>query len=372
MAPLSLMVKPVSGACNLRCTYCFYVDEMANRTGGTHARMDEETAKLVIRRAMTYADDGVSFVFQGGEPTLAGAPFYRAWQKEVARHNRRNLTVQYALQTNGYALDDDMLSVLKEGNFLVGVSVDGLPGIHDSRRVTTTGAGTHAQVERNLGKLRQWGIPYNILCVVDNVVAVRGREVYQALRRHGYLQFIPCLEALGSQEPQHLDPLQCGRFLVAVFDAYAQDLRAGRYVSVNLFDNWIRMLNGMPPASCSMMGQCLPNLLVESEGQVYPCDFYGLDEWQLGNLKEQSLFAMMQGPRLKAFLDSSLKRAAPCEGCAWLYLCRGGCRRDRQRGIEDAPGLNRLCQGYQHFFEARMDAMQALSRIQVNTLPTQT
>ena len=29
MPNLSLLIKPVSGACNLRCRYCFYLDESA-------------------------------------------------------------------------------------------------------------------------------------------------------------------------------------------------------------------------------------------------------------------------------------------------------------------------------------------------------
>ena len=29
MPPLSLLIKPASGSCNMRCRYCFYTDEAA-------------------------------------------------------------------------------------------------------------------------------------------------------------------------------------------------------------------------------------------------------------------------------------------------------------------------------------------------------
>ena len=43
MPPLCLMVKPASGACNMRCGYCFYADETALRQEGVRPPMTEET-----------------------------------------------------------------------------------------------------------------------------------------------------------------------------------------------------------------------------------------------------------------------------------------------------------------------------------------
>ena len=36
MRELQLLIKPVSSACDLDCTYCFYKDEAANRAVGDH------------------------------------------------------------------------------------------------------------------------------------------------------------------------------------------------------------------------------------------------------------------------------------------------------------------------------------------------
>lgn len=42
------------------------------------------------------------------------------------------------------------------------------------------------------------------------------------------------------------------------------------------------MAYGMPTA-CGIHGHCQPQLVVESDGSVYPCDFYCLDEYRIGN-----------------------------------------------------------------------------------------
>ena len=72
MPPLSLLIKPASGGCNVRCRYCFYRDEQQNRETFSYGFMSEETLEILIRKAMEYARGYSSFGFQGGEPTLRG------------------------------------------------------------------------------------------------------------------------------------------------------------------------------------------------------------------------------------------------------------------------------------------------------------
>lgn len=368
---LSLMIKPVSGACNMRCSYCFYLDEMAKRETASFGLMNNETASTVISRAFAYAQRSVCFVFQGGEPTLAEAKFYRRWMETVRRRNPLKLRVQYALQTNGYFLAEEMLDVLKEGDFLVGVSLDGTKEIHDSRRKSVYGSATFEQITRNIAELRQRGIAFNILCVVDQTVASQASQVYEALRRYGYLQFIPCLEPLGKDGGSVLDPEKYGNFLIELFDCYARDFLGGRYVSISLFDNWIRMLNSLPPTACGMNGVCSSNYMVESNGNVYPCDFYALDEWQLGNLLNDSLFSIAKSVRMKSFLAGSPAVSDSCRECAWHPLCKGGCKRDRQACADDLTDINRLCVGYKIFFESRHQQLSALARHPAKNLPRQ-
>ena len=75
MPPITVMVKPVSGACNMRCQYCFYADEMHNRETSVYPRMTSELLDVMVRRVIRSADSSVHFLFQGGEPTLIGLPF---------------------------------------------------------------------------------------------------------------------------------------------------------------------------------------------------------------------------------------------------------------------------------------------------------
>lgn len=359
MPPLSLMIKPVSGLCNMRCTYCFYCDEMQRRQTAAFAPMTGETLENLVRRAFAYADGSVTLAFQGGEPTLAGADFFRRLLALERRCNSRRLPVTHALQTNGLHMDPDLLSVLQQGRFLVGVSMDGTRALHDSRRLDAAGCGTWDRVQQTTALLRKYRIEYNVLCVVDHALAQQGQAVWNSLKHHGFLQFIPCLDPLdGSPQPWSLSAQDYGRFLCSVYPLYAQSLRNHQPVSVRTFDNWLQMLAGYPPESCGMLGRCFPSYLVESDGSVYPCDFYALDEWRLGNVNEKSFFSLAKSPVLRHFCESSCLTEAECLSCPYHFLCRGGCRRDRS----DPAMRTRLCAGLRMFFDRYLDDLRALAR----------
>jgi len=366
-----MMIKPVSSACNMRCTYCFYADEAKNREVSNYGIMTDETLETIVRRAFAYGDHSVSIVFQGGEPTLAGATFYQKLLHLERKYNTRGLSVSHALQTNGYWLEDDLLQVLKEGNFLLGVSLDGTQKIHDSRRIDGDGNGTYDRVMQNIQRLQKAKLPYNILCVVDNEIARNGTACYQSLKTHGYVQFVPCLEPFGHQNTV-LDPQRYGQFLIEVFHLYADDFEKHHYISVRNFDNWLQMLLGFQPELCAMKGHCSANLLVESNGDVFPCDFYALDKWKMGNVLQTNFGRLLKTDIAQHFVASSLGADENCVACAWHWICRGGCRRDREsltRG--GALQANRLCKSYQMFFESCAERLKHLATLPMPETPSQ-
>ncbi|MDD3336867.1 MAG: anaerobic sulfatase maturase [Eubacteriales bacterium] len=371
MPAISMMIKPVSGACNMRCTYCFYADEAKNRTVGCYGSMTEETLEAIVRKAFAFGDQQVGFTFQGGEPTLAGPAFYQNLLRLERKYNSRGLTVQHALQTNGYCLSDELLAVLKEGGFLLGVSIDGNEAIHDSRRLDQNGNGTYRQVLRTIDRLKAAKIDYNILCVVDNAVADNADACYQALREHRYLQFIPCIEPFG-QERTVLDPRKYGEFLIAVFHRYADDYENGHYTSVRTFDNWLQVLLGGQPEECSLRGRCSSNFLLESNGDVFPCDFYALDQWKMGNINQLNFSRLAKTETVRRFVELSLAVDERCRTCPWFRLCRGGCRRDREPLVSGEPlVLNRLCESHRMFFEACADRLKRLASLPLPKSPVQ-
>lgn len=354
MPPLSILIKPASSACNLRCAYCFYADEASIRTVPNYGLMPQAVSHTLIEKAAGAAEGSITFLFQGGEPTLAGLDFYRDFVSCVKETVPKALAVQYAIQTNGMLLDRDWCRFFQENRFLVGLSLDGNRECHDRFRRDGEGKGTYHRVMKAARLLEEAGVDYNVLTVVTGHLARHIQSVFSALCKEGFRfqQYIPCLDPLEEERGEQgysLSPEQYERFLKTLFDLWYRELEQGRYWSIRYFDNLVWMLNGHAPEQCSMLGCCGLQYLVEADGSVYPCDFYGLDGYRLGNIQQDSWEELDRVREEIGFVEASRRVPAECKTCQWYPLCRNGCRRDRAVE-EDGLGRNYYCRAYAGFF----------------------
>lgn len=367
MPAISVLMKPASSLCNMSCDYCFYCDEAEKRTQKSFGFMSEQTLKNVIRKTMLRAEGMISYAYQGGEPTLRGLDFFRqaiAYQKQ---YNKHHISVHNALQTNGYLIDDKWCEFLKENRFLVGLSLDGTPQIHDSlRRDRKTGGATFAIIMENAKRMDAYGVDYNILTVVTSGIAENVADVYSFYKENGwhYQQYIACLDPLGEtrgKTPHALTPELYGRFLIDLFSLWLADLKKGKQPYIRQFENWMGLSAGYGAEACDQRGTCGIQNVVEADGSVYPCDFYMLDAYRLGNFNEDQLDVIDKRRSEIGFTERSRRLDESCISCKYYRLCRGGCQRNRD--IDSATGLykNYFCPSYKMFFEKYYDTILQLT-----------
>ena len=78
-ADFQIFVKPIGAACNLRCTYCYYLDKKDLCQGTGSLRMSNVILEKYIKQHIeASSDDTVFFSWHGGEPLLAGIDFYNS------------------------------------------------------------------------------------------------------------------------------------------------------------------------------------------------------------------------------------------------------------------------------------------------------
>lgn len=365
MPPLSVIIKPVSGNCNMRCDYCFYRDELSYRKKDLAGGMTEETQEQVIRRILEFADRQCTILFQGGEPTLAGPDFYRKWLAYEKKYNKKNVRIEHAIQTNGYTLDEEWCRFFAENRFLVGLSIDGIPSTHDCFRKTRGGNETYFRVLDSARKLQDHRISFNVLTVVNRRTAPAIWKIYSKYRKMGFWwqQYIACLDPQGEEPGQQrysLTPEMYGRFLIELFELWLVDLRNGCQPHIRQFDNYIGILKGIEPESCEQRGICSLQPVVESDGSVYPCDFYAMDGFCLGNLNYDSMNVIRESRKAIQFVEQSLDHDQKCRTCRYINICRGGCRRNRDGR---AGGRNRFCESYRMFFDTCLSQMIEAARM---------
>lgn len=398
MPAASILIKPSSANCNIDCKYCFYKCLSSNREEYSKGFMSEETLEQLIIQAIDYADDYVAFAFQGGEPTLAGVDFF---QKAIAlqkKHNTKNLTIENTIQTNGSLIDEEWAKFLAENHFLVGLSLDGPKKIHDQYRRDVLGNPTFEKVMHTVSLFEQYHVEYNILSVITNESAGKASYLYNFYKRNGFdfVQLIPCMDEHtrtsgkkdgGSNQNGETDrgkvsntapelkkqyavsPERYGRFLCEIFDLWYEDFCNGEQMDIRMFSNLAQMAAGYPAEECGMNGHCTCYFVVEGDGSVYPCDFYCMDQWKLGTIRD-SFQNMMESQKAKEFIQPSLSVFEKCTKCPHFSLCRGGCRRWRENADGNVLGLNILCPAYEMFFAYAGPRIEKLGQIIVNRYGT--
>jgi len=346
----SLLIKPVSGDCNLHCAYCFYHQRPSDpyQEQGRH-RMSLQVLEALIKQGMRLNRRQATFGWQGGEPTLAGLDFFKKAVELEQKYGFSGQSVGNGLQTNGLLLDASWARFLRQYNFLVGVSLDGPAPYHDPYRIHPNGAPTHERAVAALRLLSEHHVEFNVLAVVNRLTAQHGAEIYDYFLSQGwhYMQFIPCVEldpATGQLADFSVEPERFGDFLCALFDKWYNG--GHPQASVRDFEAILAAHLGQEPPLCSYQRECGSYLVVEHNGDVYPCDFMVDQEHHLGNLLETPLGALFASEGLKCFAAEKAAPRPECRACAWLPHCNQGC--PRFVGL-DGP-RHYLCRAYQRFF----------------------
>lgn len=398
------MAKPSGSACNLGCSYCFYLEKEHLYPETRRFRMSPAVLETYVRDYIA-AQPGphVSFAWQGGEPTLMGVEFFReavALQQRYAAGKQ----IDNAFQTNGVLLNDEWGAFLAENKFLVGISIDGPRHLHDAYRIDKGGGPTFDRVMAGLAVLKKHKVEFNTLTTLHRKNSTQPLEVYRFLRDigSGFMQFIPIVERSATVQsetpglwlappPDHAEateldgqvtpwsvrPSDFGKFLCVIFDEWVRH-DVGR-VFVQQFDaalaNWV----GQPAGVCLFNENCGRAMAIEHNGDIFSCDHYVYPAYRLGNLIETPLAGLADDPRQVSF-GNAKSNTLPryCRECPVRFACHGECPKHRfLRTPDGEPGLNYLCVGYKRFFhhiEPAMNTMVALLRnrrapMEIMTLP---
>jgi uncharacterized protein len=378
----NVMAKPAGAVCNLRCSYCYYLEKRTLYEGQA-LRMSTDTLEEFIKQYIEAQKiPVVTFVWQGGEPSLAGIEFYQTvvrLQQKYANGKR----IENAFQTNGTFIDDRWCTFFKEHNFLVGISIDGPENLHNAFRKDTAGEGSWKKVMKGISLLHKHKVEFNTLTTVNRITGDHPLAIYRFLKEigSGFIQFLPVVEIIATENvagsglhlitPSHqgkkkvtewsVRPEQYGKFLTAVFDEWVRN-DVGRYF-VQLFDvtlaNWV----GQIPGLCVFSETCGDALVIEHNGDVYSCDHFVYPEHYLGNIHSDSLTTLATSEKQLQFGQAKLRNLPRyCLECEYRFACHGECPKHRWEKTPDGEeGLNYLCPAYKMFFRHVHPYMQYMA-----------
>lgn len=369
LPPFYLMAKPIGASCNLRCSYCYYLEKEKLYEQRNKCMSDVTLEKYIKTFIESSFDTNVLFSWHGGETLIAGLDFFRKAIK-LQKQYGVGKNISNTIQTNGILLTDEWCKFFSENNFLVGISIDGPQHVHDKYRKTTTGEGSYSEVKRGIDLLKKYNVEFNTMSVINDYSSQFPLEIYNHLKELGsqYIQFAPIVERVGKRDDSlqilsandnieesniaqwSVKPIDFGKFYTAIFRHwYKNDI--GK-VFVQFFDTVVSLKLDMPSPICTQAVNCGNAMIMESNGDVYSCDHYVFPENKLGNIYTTPLADMAYSPKQREFGATKKNTLSEnCKKCPYLKMCNGGCPKNRIYKDENGVPINYLCEGIRYFFD---------------------
>ncbi len=282
----------------------------------------------------------VHCVWHGGEITQVKPSYLlkALWLQE--RYRPTGVSVSNSLQTNGTRLSEEWLDLLELAPISVGVSIDGPPEINDKKRTTQGGGATADLVLQGLMSLRNRGIPYGVLTVIDRRALQAGVDrylrwlIYWDIHYVDFLNVAPAEENIAtSRFDQDFVPIDQYVEWLVEFRRAQRRLNAIDQVRIRLLDDFTSSLvNNRKPKGCYFSGTCFSDMLnINPDGLVAPCDKYvSFESFATRNIDITKIDTVV-----KCGIEDNVTHGSgrhlvdfgSCK-CRWRSYCGGSCPSD--------------------------------------------
>jgi uncharacterized protein len=181
MLHTDLLILQPTPFCNLDCSYC-YLPDRDNRLTISDAVVDAVFGGLLPSR---FVDGRLTVCWHAGEPLVLPPERYESWFSCAERHRPVGLEICHALQSNGTLLNARWVKLIQNWPARVSLSIDGPAWLHDLKRRTRRGGGTHAAAMRGLRVLQEAGLCPPVITVLTRKALDAPDELFEFYRNAG-------------------------------------------------------------------------------------------------------------------------------------------------------------------------------------------
>lgn len=322
------VVLKISKHCNLRCTYCYEYEELADRS-----RMSLDQIGRVFDTLRRYTDvndsiTSIRFAWQGGEPMLIKPEVYRAiGDRCEAAFAGTRVAVSHVVQTNLTALSAAWLTFLREGRFFsdVGISFD----VVGDCRVDVKGQLRTATVLTNLQALIDARVPFAAIAVISRPSLPGIAHVHGFFDELGIeTRFLPFNQSVSDRQFQDhaVHPHEIADAFKGLFDRWmASDLATSMEPVREYLGYALNVLRGVRwPGVGSDLDQLESVFIVHTNGNTWGmADLYVPDACY-GNLFEEEFSDILGSPSRRRASDRLRARVSTvCGACPYFGACPG-------------------------------------------------
>lgn len=327
----NLVVK-VASRCNLNCNYC-YVYNM----GDTSYKLQPKfmTQNVIESLLLRIKDNCIKnnlneflIVFHGGEPLLTGIGFYENFIKTQKKIIPKEIRIDYAMQSNGTLLNDEIALNLKKLNIQVGISIDGTSKSNSINRVGHKGESMYLQIVNGFNSIKNvFGNDFaNCLCVID--VSDDPKDVYQHFKKLEANNVHFLFQDFNYINSDRDDVPKIGKWLVEMFDLWIDDKELKK-PNVRPFSDLINLIFGFGGESEIFGCGINKTLVIETDGSIETVDTLktcgdGFTKTCFNVLNDDLNIIYKHSELARLYYYSHDKLCETCEVCLLKPICGGG------------------------------------------------
>jgi len=287
----------------------------------------------------------------GGEPLLSKEKVI-----EIAEIGK-NFGLEVIVSTNGLLIDQPFAKEAKKNDLVVQVSLD---GSREEINSILRGKGNFEKSLNGIKCLIKEGV-YTIISMVvhkDNFHDIEDFFYLGLSLGVTEIRYIP-LKIMGNAK-YNLKPIEKKSLLLAVHKLIEKEKRAKDYLKrdyYNIMKSICTYSNKV-----SYCGTGLKTILIDSDGEVYPCPNHCLPEFKIGNIYEQSFNEIWLNNPILNNLRSTYDICQlndKCSNCIVKFWCSGGCRGE---AYENTRNLRSPAMGCEDIRRSIIETFWILSR----------
>lgn len=303
--------------CNLSCTHC-YVSCPDQKT-----HHDLQTALVLQMIDELVAHGGRQITLSGGEPLL------HPELKKILTYAAPKLGIR--LLTNGTLIDRTWASFLADLDITIQISLDGAnEEIHDSIR----GRGSFSQILKAVACLQTAGlgpkIHFSTTIMKQNIHDLAGVIFLAEKLGIPQVRFLPLRRVGRGQSQWDLIGFGLSTKEYEQFYQYTEHQKATGKCSIAISCGLSGVLLEIPKGASDDELWCPVGrqLVIDTQGDVYPCVLLMHESFRLGNVSQKSLKEMIHSQRMTTLCQDLAERRLKikkCAACTWQNLCQSGC-----------------------------------------------
>jgi|SRR5579871_531387 len=323
--PIAQLLVKVASRCNIDCSYCYWFRDAAvyNKPKLMSVEVLDQLLRRIDEHIVRYSLAEFPIILHGGEPLLWGVEnFHRIAQGCSAISARTSCDIPIGVTTNGILIDEAWLDCFEADHISVAISLDGPAHVHDARRRTFQGAGTHAAVERAARMLLARDIGVTALAVCDpSVDASEYVDFFADCGIPSYDIMIP--DATVDETPPHI-----ASFYKRLFDLWFEANRHKPTTDIRIVTDMVSALLGTDAPTEGVGYRPIELCTVMTDGTIEAHDVLriagdGSSETRC-NIFDHAIDDIRREPHWLAARAASIDICETCRNCKFMNACGGG------------------------------------------------